>query len=234
MPRVILAMTTSTDRGGVAVLGDAWVWTHEYPGKHAENLLPALDQLLKDARCTRADIDAVACDIGPGSFTGVRVGVACAKGIALALSVPLVGVTSLQAMAFAAFCLEVEKAEVALPLLDAKRGEVFAAAYDAEGNEVLAPLHVPVAEAGSLAARIPGRRVVPVGAAARALGLAPPEDPDIVCRSELPDALAIAQVASLRSLMGGGDPGARAAFDPARVEPLYVRAPDAKPAGVVL
>lgn len=241
---VVLGLTTSTEHGDLAlVLAAAAPRGARLDGRrlaavsymtvqHAERLMPNLDRVLEAARCTRRDLVGVACDIGPGSFTGVRVGVSCAKGIALALGIPLVGVVSLQAMAHRAFRgREVPPGHAALPMIDAKRGEVFAAAYDAEGNELLAPLHVRVEEASSLLDRL-GQPVVAVGLVARTLGIAGvvPEPR----HSDFPDAVAIASLGADRIERAAHGPGLAAALDPAAVEPLYVRAPDAKPAGVVL
>ncbi|MEJ7732829.1 MAG: tRNA (adenosine(37)-N6)-threonylcarbamoyltransferase complex dimerization subunit type 1 TsaB [Polyangiaceae bacterium] len=169
MTRPILGISTSSGRGSVALRGDGLRVARVYDALHAEHLLPQLDALLAEAGCRRVDLAGVACDIGPGSFTGVRVGVACAKGIAVGLGLPLAGVVSLAAMAHDAFAAgALATGDVALALLDAKRGEVFAAAYDASGALLLAPLYAPNAAAASLAERLPGRRVVLVGAAAHA------------------------------------------------------------------
>lgn len=156
-----LALTTSTRRGGAALLeGDRLLAEVPYDGEaaHAERALPAIQEVLALAGLERRALAGIACDLGPGSFTGVRAGVALAHGIALALALPTVGVGSLEALAAAA-CAE-QRAARALALLDARRGEVFAAVYDAAGNAELSPELVALADLPSLVARFPGAVVV--------------------------------------------------------------------------
>ena len=136
----ILAFTTATPRCSVVVVdGDLELARGGYDDemRHAERLFGVVDEVLGAAKLRRDEIDAIACDVGPGSFTGVRVGLASAKGMALGLEIPLVGVCGLAAMADAArqTCPE----GVVVPVTDGKRGELFLAAYDAQGAEVLSP-----------------------------------------------------------------------------------------------
>lgn len=231
-PRVrLLAISTSTPRGSAALIRDG-----EAPFEvayvdlqgHAERLFEAIDAVLARAGEARASIDALACDVGPGSFTGVRVGVASAKGIALALGAPLFGVVSLEAMARAAFAEGAAGPEDAvIAAIDAKKGEAFVAAWDASGAALLAPCTRPLGPEALLlsvpgAAR--GGRLIVVGEVAA--GLALPAGARLARGPalDLPDAAWIGRLAAARR-GAGGDAGA----DPAEIEPLYVRAPDAKP-----
>jgi tRNA threonylcarbamoyl adenosine modification protein YeaZ len=93
---------------------------------HTERLLETLDWLLRQTNLQLADLDGLAVSVGPGSFTGVRVGVAACKGLALGAGLPLVGVSTLDALARCAGPAE----GVVCPVLDAKMGEVFANVYD--------------------------------------------------------------------------------------------------------
>jgi tRNA threonylcarbamoyladenosine biosynthesis protein TsaB len=102
------------------------------PPAHASELLPALAQVLEDAGLDWADVDAVAVGAGPGTFTGLRIGVATARALAHAVEAELRPVSSLAALAAGI------DAELRLPLIDAKRGEVFAALYR-DGEELAAP-----------------------------------------------------------------------------------------------
>ncbi|MDQ7793520.1 MAG: tRNA (adenosine(37)-N6)-threonylcarbamoyltransferase complex dimerization subunit type 1 TsaB [bacterium] len=103
------------------------------PGAHAEAVVGAMRSLLGDARVRPSQLGAVVAGIGPGSFTGIRVAVAAAKGLAYALGIPAVGVPTLDAMAAGLPCPE----GLVCPILDARRGEVYGAVYQ---NSPPAPL----------------------------------------------------------------------------------------------
>src|SRR5262249_49911307 len=123
----VLALSTSTPRGSAALVRDgetlAAVAYADLEG-HAERIFAAIDAVLAQAGVDRGALDGTACDVGRGSFTGVRVGVSAAKGIAMALDRPLLGVTSLEAMAAAAFAAGAAAAgDVAAPTIDAKKSE---------------------------------------------------------------------------------------------------------------
>jgi tRNA threonylcarbamoyladenosine biosynthesis protein TsaB len=213
---ITLGISTATARGGAALLrGDVLLGEASYEDemKHAERLFAALDAAMQAACLQRDAIEAVACDIGPGSFTGVRVGLASAKGIALALGVPLVGVCSLEAMAAAAFAADVQ-AELVCPVLDAKRGETFVAVYDRELSAVKTPAHVDARDTlawvgDTTRIRFCGRRALELLGDAQCI-----DAPGCA----LPDAGWVARLAARRP---GGDLGL--------LEPLYLRAPDAVP-----
>ncbi|HVJ22164.1 MAG TPA: tRNA (adenosine(37)-N6)-threonylcarbamoyltransferase complex dimerization subunit type 1 TsaB, partial [Polyangiaceae bacterium] len=148
----VLAIETSGPRGSVALLENTELvleLEHEQPNAHAEQILPLVERALSSAGFDRRSLDRIAVGIGPGSFTGLRVGIALGEGLALGLDLPIVGVSSLRAMAAAAPASE---PRVRVPVLDARRSEIFAAAYDAEGSEKMAPCAIPIAEAGAAAA----------------------------------------------------------------------------------
>ena len=140
---------------------------------HAERLFEAVDAVLAQAGVERASISGLACDVGPGSFTGVRVGVASAKGMALGLGLPLAGVVSLEAMAAAAFAAGAAgPGDVVVAGIDAKKGEVFVAAYGAGGEVLVAPSARPLGLEGfSLLAPFP--RIVVVGQVAEGIAFPP-------------------------------------------------------------
>ena len=148
----VLAIETSTSLASVALVeGRRLVLSraHVRPKQSAERLLPMIAELLAEAGWQRSDIERLGVSIGPGSFTGLRVGIACAQGLALGLGVPLVGVTSLRAMARA-----VPEAipGVRCPVLDARRREVFVGGYGPGpiAPEQLAPLAVPAEAATTI------------------------------------------------------------------------------------
>lgn len=93
---------------------------------HSAMLVPMLDEMLKKADISLEEALLFAVASGPGSFTGLRIGAACAKGLALALNKPLVGVSTLDALSYNLVSSE----EIVCPIMDARRNEVYTAAYD--------------------------------------------------------------------------------------------------------
>ncbi len=133
MPRTILAADTGTAVNTVAVCRDGQILaeaTAESPRLHAERLLATVDWVLAEAQLTIHDIDALAISIGPGSFTGLRIGASTWKGLAYAAGKPLVAVPTLDALALLAAPFE---GTVAVAL-DARMQEVFGAIYRFQGG----------------------------------------------------------------------------------------------------
>jgi tRNA threonylcarbamoyladenosine biosynthesis protein TsaB len=125
---LILGIETSTSQVGVAIGGHEGVLaqSHSNRGKrHAETLIPAIDFVRRQARIDLSEISCVAVDLGPGLFTGLRVGVASAKAMAHALRVPMIGLPSLDLLA-----LPVRfSSRLIVTAIDARRGELFYAFY---------------------------------------------------------------------------------------------------------
>lgn len=129
----VLAVETSTPQAAVAIVdGDALVAEARLPTRtgEAERLLPAIDRLLADAGLALRDLDGLGVAIGPGSFTGLRIGLATVKGLALGAGLPVVGVPSLDALAWQV----VWPATAVVPLLDARRGELYGARFEPDGR----------------------------------------------------------------------------------------------------
>ena len=206
----VLGIDTSSRRGTVALLDAGHpvvVLAHEKPSAHAEQMLPLVGRALAESGWARGDIDRIGVGVGPGSFTGVRVGIALAQGLALGLAVPIVGVTSLAAMA-AAVPREIPGTRLAL--LDARRDELFVARFDAKGAVLSAPRTVP---RDAFLSRLPASEpVVHVGEICAELGI---RDVHRSAEADLPHATCVGMLAAL------GRPSA------APVEPLYVREADA-------
>ena len=124
----ILGIDTSTPCGSVGLIEDAWVIS-EYllnsPVTHSERLLAAVEFILKESRCALQDLDGWAISLGPGSFTGLRIGLSTVKGLAFATGKPVAGIPTLDILA----------AQIAptpyliCPILDARKKEVYAAFY---------------------------------------------------------------------------------------------------------
>jgi tRNA threonylcarbamoyladenosine biosynthesis protein TsaB len=129
----VLAVETSTLAGGAALLDDEAVvgeYALDVSATHSERLMGAIDRLLTDAGWTVRDLEGLAVAVGPGSFTGLRIGLSTVKGLALALAIPIAAVPTLDALAaglpFAALPV--------CPVLDARKREVYASLYRWDGS----------------------------------------------------------------------------------------------------
>jgi tRNA threonylcarbamoyladenosine biosynthesis protein TsaB len=220
---LVLGIETATALGGVALVsrdgalaGETTLLGRE---SHAERLLPALERLLAALGVALGDLAAVAVSIGPGSFTGLRTGIATAKGLALALGVPLYGVPTLEALAANA----PPGSGTVCALLAARRGEAFAALFAAGAGGPERACADGVVALDALGAWLPdgcllvGEPPPPVAAAARAgergLRLA-------AAHLNHPRAAAVA-LAGLTALAAGRP------TEIASLAPRYIRPPDA-------
>lgn len=220
----VLGIETSTLVGGVALLDDETLvaeYTLNVALTHSERLLGILDQVLAAARSGLDEVDGLAVAVGPGSFTGLRIGLATAKGLAVATGKPLVGVPTLDALART---LPFARHPVC-PILDAKKGEVYASLYRTDRGEIerlweylaLAPeelcrrLDGPVIFLGDGVAAFRELLERELGPAAL---FAPPG-------GRVPSAAAVAEL-GLRALLAGQ------AADPAALTPLYIRPSEAE------
>lgn len=129
---------------------------------HSRKLASYIDELFKENDIDAADLDAVAVGMGPGSYTGLRIGTSVAKGICYGASKPLMGISSLQSLVMAAVedhkagIIECDDIEHTLlcPMIDARRMEVYTAIYDSEGNE-LSPVEARIIDVHSFADFMP-------------------------------------------------------------------------------
>jgi tRNA threonylcarbamoyladenosine biosynthesis protein TsaB len=219
---LVLALDTSTFVGTIAVLRDGALlaeWSASVRATHGETLLPHVARAFEQAGIRAAELDLIAVGIGPGSFTGTRIGMATAKGLALAEGKLLRGVSSLQAIAAG-----MPAGEVRAVAVDAQKGELYCALYalGAEGvEERVAPFHAPPAEAAArLAAHGPvwlagdGAERYPAFAAGLSFVRAPK-----YC--DVPRGAVLAHEGARAFTRHGPS-------DLASLEPLYVRPSDAK------
>jgi len=128
----ILVFDTSTDVLSVGAVkdGEAPRFKAERGFRHSETLLPTIEACLKDAGLALEELDLIACAKGPGSFMGLRIGLAAAKGLSLALGVPWVGVPTLDCMAYGRGGAN-GAGGVVVPVLDARKNRLYAAIYRA-------------------------------------------------------------------------------------------------------
>ena len=209
----ILAVDTALGACSVAVLDGERVAAHRFEimeRGHAEALAPMVRDAMREARIEFSALDRLAVTTGPGTFTGQRVGLAFMRGLRIALKCPLVGVTTLEAMAAAA--MDEANCKVAAALHDARRGEVYLEAVT--DSETLLPAQLqPFGDAVALLARQETKFALAGTAAAAA---AKQLKGCIATSIVQPDALWVARLA-----LAMAEPDA-----PPR--PLYLRAPDAK------
>ena len=96
---------------------------------HSETLMPLIDELLKTSKLKLSDINAIACDVGPGSFTGIRIGISTVKAIAESLSISVIGVSSLEALAYNIQDID---CKTICSLIDARNNQVYCGIFDKE------------------------------------------------------------------------------------------------------
>jgi tRNA threonylcarbamoyladenosine biosynthesis protein TsaB len=213
----LLAVETSTLAGGVALLDGERVigeYLLDVRVTHSERLLPAIDRLLVDAGWVAARLEGLAVAVGPGSFTGLRIGISTVKGLGLALGLPIAPVPTLDALAaslpFAALPV--------CPVLDARRGEVYASLYRWDGERMRREWEYLAIAPAALAARLT-EPVVVLGDGARHVESDFARRVPAQCR--LPSPAAVGALGMARLLAGAG-------VSPAALAPLYLRPSEAE------
>jgi tRNA threonylcarbamoyl adenosine modification protein YeaZ len=188
---------------------------------HAEALMPLIDRLLLEANVEATSLDRLVTSVGPGSFTGLRVGISAARGMAFAIGCDCVGVSTLAALA--APLITVSPDSTVACAIDARHGHVFFAVFGPGGRALIKPALVSLEEAATLGARFGATTIT--GNATALLALHWPKDrdaPSLAPASHPP----VEWIARL---------GALATPEEAPPAPLYLRAPDAKvPASAAL
>ena len=131
----ILALDSSSLVASVAIITDDILtaeYTINYKKTHSQTLLPMLDEMAKNIDLDLNSIDAIAIASGPGSFTGLRIGAATAKGLGLALNKPIIAVPTLEAMAYNIYTFD----RFIVPIMDARRDQVYTGIYQMEEEEI--------------------------------------------------------------------------------------------------
>ena len=223
----LLGLDTATTACSAALWAGGDVIAHrrtETGGRHAETLVPMLREVAAEGGTSLAAIDRIAVTVGPGSFTGIRIGLATARGLALALARPLIGLSTLEVLA--AGVPAAERDGSILAALDAGRGRLYAQLFDrsldasseprAVTSEALPGLVAEVENGGPLI-------VIGTGQAVALAALAPVIEAHPATGSPTPDARVIVRLAVARAEVAGEESAV------APVRPLYLREAGAKP-----
>ncbi len=220
-----LGIESATAQVGVAVGGHEGVLASAHSARdrrHAENLTPQIEFVCRQAGISVREISVVAVDIGPGLFTGLRVGIAAAMAVAYGLGVPMIGVSSLDLGAFAA----AQSRRLIMPCYDARRGEVFTASYRAVPGGVQRIAEPSVSTPDELVAELlaVSEDVLLLGDGARRYNVV------FGALRNVEFAGTSLDYPSARSLVELAHPKAmREEFvSPREIEPLYIRLPDAE------
>ena len=215
----VLAIDTALEACAAAVLdtehGTVSSETLPMIRGHAEALIPLIGRVMRDADIPFSALNRIAVTTGPGSFTGLRVGISAARGIALASGKPVLGLTTLEA--FAAPHIAADKTTAIIVAIDARHQHVYLQAVGPDGQTIVAPCIAHIADAVRAAGDAPVRIV---GTAANLLAASWPPDqpaPLLVEERRAPDIAWVGRLAAIAD-EGFGTP-----------KPLYLRAPDAQP-----
>jgi len=157
---LILAVDTTTFAGSVALLKKKNLLTEvnlESPLTHSEKLLPAIHFVLQANRLDIKDIEGFALAVGPGSFTGIRIGLSTIKSFAYASEKPIAPVSTLKALALK---LQYPKNRLVSPLLDAKKGEIYAALFESGRQELKEVIPQGVYTPDGFFSRLPSHRII--------------------------------------------------------------------------
>lgn len=205
---LVLGLDTCLNACSVAVLDGERVLAHRSEAMargHQERLAPMAQAVMAEAGVPFARLQRIGATVGPGSFTGLRVGVAFAKGLGSALSIPAVGVGSLEALA-------AEASGLVAAAIDARRDQLYLQVFE-DGEALMAPDVLPIGTAAARLAELGmGRALTLVGSGAPLLAEAAPGA--AVLTPEGCDARRVARLAATRPATP--------------IRPLYLRAPDAK------
>jgi tRNA threonylcarbamoyladenosine biosynthesis protein TsaB len=220
----ILGIETATKTGGVAIVSESGVlaeYTLNIEVTHSERLMSTVDRVLKDTGFTLANIDGYGVSIGPGSFTGLRIGLSTIKGLAFTTGKPVAAVPTLRALAWN---LPFSRYPVC-PLLDARKKEVYTALFRHDDRNYIQEMPDTVISLAEIAGKITGD-ILFTGEGARLFmadiqkifgdraHFAP-------LSSSVPSAASIAEIA-LMMLKGGQQ------TDPDSLVPMYIRRPEAE------
>lgn len=219
---LILGIDTATDQVGVALGGHEGVIAHfeaRRERRHAETLAPAIQFVCTQAGIGLDELGVIAVDIGPGLFTGMRVGLATGKAMAQALRLPMIGISSLDLLAFP--CRRTDR--VIVPVIDARKGEVFYSMYRSVPGGIQQVLEPTVGKVTDLVADLlaRGQEALLIGDGAHRYRETILDSLHVeIAEDAYPSAAPLVQLAHARAL--------REEWVPAvQIQPIYLRPPDA-------
>lgn len=214
----ILGLDTAQGACSAALLVDGHLAAHRFEvmrSGHAERLMGQVGEVLEEAGLAYADIDRIACTIGPGTFTGTRIALAAARGMALALKKPVIGITTLEALA-----ASMEGTETRIAAFDAKRGELYVQAFTGSDHHALTEPEVLSVEDAAIRFAALDAGDLTIGGTGAELLIDALHDKGVEAdhsrSAPFPDARFVAMLAT----------GRKACKKPPA--PFYLRAPDAK------
>jgi len=160
--KYILSIESSTDFCSVAVSDETTVVAHKeisQPRSHASMLAPIIDEVIKEAGITIKELSAVAVSEGPGSYTGLRVGLSTAKGICFGAKIPLIAINTLAILAQQGKC---EQCDLIVPMIDARRMEVYSCIYN-NNQERISPIVPTILDENSYKSQLESGKVLFIG-----------------------------------------------------------------------
>jgi tRNA threonylcarbamoyladenosine biosynthesis protein TsaB len=219
----VLALDAATEACSVALWlnGEVTVRSIESGRSSSQQILTLVEELTAAGQVSLSTLDGIAASIGPGAFTGVRISVAVAQGLAFGLNIPVVPVTTLEALALQVLCNPEDPTDAhrAIACLDARMGEVYWGCFTADAARGLIESSAPRVgppTAVALSVGGPHRGIGRGFSAYPALAEIPGVDLRLRDSLALPNAREFAQLGALRLANGGG-------LDPADLKPLYLR-----------
>lgn len=163
---IILNLETATTNCSVSIAKEGRILAikeHDTPNySHSEQLHVFIQEVLKEVNIDASELDAIAVSKGPGSYTGLRIGVSAAKGLCFALDIPLISIATLSSMAAQVISSDID---YIIPVLDARRMEVYSAIFDNDKNEVRAT-EAEIIEENSFSEYLEKGKVILVGSGA--------------------------------------------------------------------
>ena len=198
---LILGIETATKICSIALTkGEQLLAVEEIGGafSHAENTTVFIEKVIQQSGKKLAEIDAVAISKGPGSYTGLRIGVSTAKGLCFALNKPLIAVDTLQAMALRMAKQSTDKNLLFCPMIDARRMEVYTAIYNAK-NELIAPISAKIIDENSFSKFLVNQKIIFFGdGAAKCKTALEQYENALFDETVLPSALEINELAAIK------------------------------------